>query len=473
MSPEDFLPLSPQANILVVNSKGNLHSLRFSLETVLLLDEKNYNLNFIDLGSYDPEFSGAKRIKVLFRNILKKNSYQNIIYNKLNKEKINIIKPKTTLTFLFDIYFFSFLKIFISKKPRISNLEMIPINSWVSTRAGHTKFDWNLTNKYTAYQALVAIKKTKITLNNLLNKKEFSNIYTFNGRFPVDSTIVSICNSKQIPYFLYDGGSLANDNYNRIQYFKTSPHNYVEVKSKINSYWDNECESARKLIALNTLNDLTIGKRTLGSSFNWVEDSNLANFQTNWSETVVFYSSSDWEQGALSQWKPQSGFSNQFEAVEELYNACRELDLHLLIKTHPIKKNYKGKQSENSELLAWNKFAAGKKISLVWPGEYSSSPYQLLNKAKINVGFRTSLSAQAMYLQKKVIILTDTLWRSDELNSNYADSYLQIFNQLNHMLNISEVNYNLLPVYKWAYYQAVHGAKMRFSNFDSGKFQIL
>ena len=86
MSPEEFLPLSPQANILVVNSKGNLHSLRFSLETVLLLNEKNYSLSFIDLGSYDPEFSGVKRIKVLFRNILNKNSYQNIIYNILNPQ---------------------------------------------------------------------------------------------------------------------------------------------------------------------------------------------------------------------------------------------------------------------------------------------------------------------------------------------------------------------------------------------------
>jgi hypothetical protein len=227
------------------------------------------------------------------------------------------------------------------------------------------------------------------------------------------------------------------------------------------------------LIALNTLNDLTIGKRNLGSSFNWVEDSNLANFQTNWSETVVFYSSSEWEQGAISHWKPRSGFLNQFEAVGELYKACRELSLHLVVKTHPIRKNYKGKKSENAELLVWSKFAIGKKITLVWPGEYSRNPYQLLNKAKINVGYKTSLSAQAMYLGKKVIILTDTLWRSDELNSNYADNYLQIINQLNCMLNINEVNYNLLPIYKWAHYQAVHGAKMRFSNFDSGKFKIL
>ena len=473
MSLEEFKPLSSNANLLVINSKGNLHSLRFSLETALLLNEENFSVKFIDFGSFDPEFAGKKKIKVLLRNILKKNNYHHIISNKLNAEKINIIKSKIPLTSVFAIYLFSFIEIFISKKPKISNLEMIPINSWLSTRVGHTKYDWNLTNRYTAYQALVAMKKTKITLNNLLDKKNFSTVYTFNGRFPVDSTIVSICNSKQIPYFLYDGGSLASDNYNRIQYFKTSPHNYFEVKRKINNYWDNECESTRNLVALNTLNDLTVGKRTLGSSFSWVVDSNLPNFQANWANTVVYYSSSDWEQGAISQWKPQSGFSNQFEAVDELYRACRELNLDLVVKTHPIRKNYKGKQSENAELLVWNKFASGKKLTVVWPSEYSSNPYDLLDKARINVGFRTSLSAQAMFLRKKVIILTDTLWRSDELNSNYADNHSQIINQLNYMLSIDQVNYNLLPIYKWAYYQAEHGITMQFSNFDSGKFKIL
>ena len=162
MSLEEFKPLSSNANLLVINSKGNLHSLRFSLETALLLNEENFSVKFIDFGSFDPEFAGKKKIKVLLRNILKKNNYHHIISNKLNAEKINIIKSKIPLTSVFAIYLFSFIEIFISKKPKISNLEMIPINSWLSTRVGHTKYDWNLTNRYTAYQALVAMKKTKI-----------------------------------------------------------------------------------------------------------------------------------------------------------------------------------------------------------------------------------------------------------------------------------------------------------------------
>jgi hypothetical protein len=473
MSREEFKPNSTSSNILVVNSKGNLHSFRFSLETVLLLNEKKYNVSFIDLGHYDPEFSGIRIIKTLLRNIFETNNYRKAILKKLYVEKITIIKPRFNYIHLCETYLFSFVRIFFGKELKISKKELIPINSWVATRVGHTKYEWSTKNRYTAYQALVAIKKTELVLNNLLKKYKYDYIYTFNGRFPVDSSVLLICESNRIPYYVYDGGALSNDNYNRIQYFRTSPHNLSEIKEKVNKYWDSESEYTRETVALNTLQDLVRGKRTLGSSSNWIKNHNSLNFQANWSKTVVYFSSSDWEQGAISKWKSKLGFLNQFEAVEQLYNACTELGLDLMIKTHPILKNYRGKRSESAEMQVWNKFAEDKKVTVLGIGDYSISPYELMNKAKVNVCFKTSLSAQAMYLRKKVIILTDTLWRSDSLNANYADNYDQILNQLNYFLETKAVEYNLLPVYKWAYYQSTHGARMKFSDFHSGKFKIL
>jgi hypothetical protein len=465
-------PFENTSNSLVINSKYDLHALRFSYETLSIINSNRVRVSYIDLAKYDPGFTYKSKIVYLIRKILKISNFYSQIITKIKDKNIPILKIRLTVFETIAATIGS-LKI-LSKKniDKLSNADQVAINSWISTRCGHTAFKWSIKTKLYAIQAYKAQTQTNLIMKKVLAKNDIKLIYTFNGRFPVDSQVINLCKNFDIAYYLYDGGSLANNNYNKIQYFRSSPHNLTEIKSKIEVYWESGSKIDREIVAQQNLYDLVNGKRVLGSNTSWISGTNEFKHDLDWNNVVVFYSSSDWEQGAISQWQNHAGFRNQFDAAKALYEVCRRRNLLLIIKTHPIIKNYKGKHSNRAELTAWNEFRFSPGV-LIFGNNMSGSTYDLLNLAQISLGYKTSLTAQAMFLRKKTIIMSDVAWRDDCLNSNYADNPSEVERKMDMLLSSESIQYNLLPVYKWSYYNAVCGKDMKFSNFSNSKFHIL
>jgi hypothetical protein len=457
--------------VLVINSRNDIHCYRFSFETLLSLKKLGKDVTFADFSHLDPASSFMSNIKLLIRNISNTPYYSTQI-GKATK-RLGICRIKTTRNLKFEtLVFFKSLRIaFLSITPKMEGKAQVAAHSWISTKVGNTNYKWDIFSRYHAFKAIKSRLSTHIEIDKILKNKEFNTVFTFNGRFPVDSAILNYCQEKNIQYYLYDGGSLSSNNYNRIQYFSKSPHSSAEIVQKIDSYWNSAQANTRIEIAHDCLEALLDGKRALASNFIWGDRVNEFNYSLDWGKTVVFYASSDWEQGAINEWLQKEGFTNQFQVVEALIAICSEKSLNLIIKLHPIRKNYKGNRSNDAEAAAWKQFQHLQFVYLLG-ADHSVDPISLAKKAAVNVGYRTSLTAQTMYLSLPTIITGNVSWRDDKVNSNSATNRGELRELIDALMIEAQPKFDLEPILKWAHYQAVCGSEMVYSRFTPGKIDL-
>jgi hypothetical protein len=139
---------------------------------------------------------------------------------------------------------------------------------------------------------------------------------------------------------------------------------------------------------------------------------------------------------------------------------------------HPIRKNYKGSRSNDAEAGAWKQFQHLEFVHLLG-SDQTVDPILLAKKAAANIGFRTSLTAQAMYLALPTIITGNVPWRDDKVNSNFANNSRELAQAVDTLLNGEQDQFDLGPIFKWAYYQAVCGSKMIYTHFTPGSTQLI
>jgi hypothetical protein len=459
------------SRVLVVNSRNDIHCFRFSFETVLSLKKLGIDVTFVDFSNLDPSRSLLSDMKLLVRNLINAPYYSRQIGEAI--KRLDIRRIKTTRRVKFETLFFfkSFRIAYLSITPEMEDKAQVAVHSWISTKVGNTNYKWGVFSRYHAFKAIKSRFSTINEIDKILKDMEYDTVFTFNGRFPVDSAILYYCQEKNIQYYLFDGGSLSGNNYNRIQYFSKSPHSSAEIAQKIDSYWESAQVNTRIQIAHDCIEDLLAGKRALGSNFIWRNQINEFEYSLDWGKTVVFYASSDWEQGAINEWLQKEGFTNQFQVVESLIAICSEKNLNLIVKLHPIRKNYKGNRSNEAEAAAWKQFQHLDFVYLLG-ADHSVDPISLAKKAAINIGYRTSLTAQTMYLSLPTIITGNVSWRDDKVNSNFATNSRELGESIDVLLMGVQPNFDLQPILKWAHYQAVCGTEMVYSRFTPGKIYL-
>ena len=458
--------------VLVVNSRNDIHCWRFSFEAFCTARDQGLDVSFIDLSHLDPSWTIFMHAKYALRKILRVPHYSSDISKIIKDSSNTLLKTTRFNSQSISNFFISLNDVYLRTMPRIEEEMNVATHSWVSSQVGNTKYEWNARSKFQCFRAIQSQRNTRAVISRLLSKNSFETILTFNGRFPVDSTVVKVCKEYFIKYYLFDGGSLSGNNFNRIQYFSQSPHSINELKEKIDSYWENSQDETRLSIAKSSLDAIVLGKRALGSDFNWNTSTEKANSNYDWSKTIVFFASSDWELGAINEWLPKNGFTSQFLAAEALHKVCRQRGLDLVIKLHPIRKNYRGRRSEKSEALAWKNFRDREGVHIVGH-EVPVNPIFLASRALMSAGFRTSVTAQTMYLGFPTVIMGDVPWRDDQKNFNFATNELQLdgFIEKHVAGNLPRVELN--PIFKWAYYHAVCGKKMLYSKFTPGSKRLI
>jgi hypothetical protein len=453
----------------VVNSRPGIDSWRFSHETVMRLQANQKSVKFLDLSSLDPSVSIVFLIRKFFRNFFNSKNYEKSILEDLILKQIEILKlkPIQKLLYFFD---YSGVPTIFSAAPTISKENEVAVRSWLAITSGSTHYSWKCKTRANLFRAQRSVNWSKKYFDTYISKQQLDGIFTFNGRFPVDSTLLTRANESGIPSIVFDGGSLAGDNRNRIQYFASSPHNPIETRVKILEYWEAGQAPDRARVADEYLKAISEGKRNLGTSFEWNE--NPAKESVNCNKSVVFFASSDWEQGAIMKWLPVSGFKNQFEVVDALSEICTDLDLNLLLKLHPIRKNFNGKQSIKAEEAAWSKYSSHNRIQIV-SQDLGARASDLISNSLINVGFRTSVTAQSIYAGKYTAVCGQVPWVKDDSTYLYAPDKQRLKSLIEGALSYAQIPIDLLTLHQWAYYQAVCGSPMRFSEIVAGQFRVL
>jgi hypothetical protein len=466
---DELLLAGSGGSYLVVNTRANVDSWRFSHETAMRLYTERASVKFLDLSFLDPSTSLNFIIRKLVRNYFKTKSYERTILAQIKAVGI-VICPVSIfdkIKYYLDIAGASRALKF---KPVISKESEVAIKSWLAVSSGSTHYKWNIKSRTNLFRANRSVNWTNKLLDTYAYDISCDGIFTFNGRFPVDSTLIARAKKTFTQTILFDGGSLANDNRNRIQYFNTSPHNPTETQIKIREYWESANERNREVVAKSYLNAISEGKRNLGSNFEWNPNPIKSNINTT--NSVVFFASSDWEQGAIMKWLPSAGFRNQFEVVDALVEICRDLEIDLIIKLHPIRKNFQGNKSVKSEESVWKKYFNLSRVQIISEDMRVHSA-DLIASSLINVGFRTSVTAQSIYAGRDTAICAQVPWVKKDSNYIYTPDKLSLTTAIERALGGLHSPRDLSPLIQWAYYHAVCGSDMKFSEIRSGRFRIL
>jgi hypothetical protein len=465
--PEIPYSLDKELRYLVIDPKYSIHPWRFSINTTLALNSFGFNVTYASMRELDPQVS-LLRFRVLLRSLKTK--------KERHKFGDQLLAEKGIKSLIFSKrYSFFLLKnatnLLFGRTLNVSPSLNLALNSYLSTKFGSTKFNYNFSARITAARVAFRYHMTYQALKSNKIQNNFDFIFTFNGRFPVDSAIVAFCKDFGMQRILFDGGAISDDNYNKMQFFSTSPHNPTEVKEKIQHYWGSG-EDSKRDIGIRNIKSLMKGSRFLGSSFNWEKaDTLLTNNSrlVGLEETIVFFASSDWEQAAVNEWRPEEGFHDQFELLAALNHAAIESNLKILIKPHPIRKNFR-KNANDEESALWQNFCERHQIRAeVILSKDNIRAVDLLSRAKIVAGFGTSVLAQSIYAGIPTIVGAREAWINEMNQACLVTNRFEIYDKLKNIL----VGNALLPdsesVVPWAYYQATNGIELQGIEFTGRK----
>ena len=453
--PEILKELNKDLKYLVIDPKYGLHSWRFCINSTLTLQNFGADVTYCALRNLDPE-KFLLSLRVLTRPLLIKKERHKFGNELLDKYKVKRIKLNSmpTLRIHKDA-----LNLLLGRRNRINSSLNLALNSFFATRFGSTRFKDTLWIRILALRVASKYHRAYMTLEKNRIHENFDYIFTFNGRFPIDSAISQYCKDHGLNRILFDGGSVSQDNYNRIQFFETSPHNPIEIKQKVLDYWMGG-DNSKVEIARHSIHSLIEGNRSLGSSFNWESDINPADSTLSalsLHESITFFASSDWEQAAINEWRVSKGFSDQFAMLEALNRAALKFDLQIIIKPHPIRKNYKIASNVNERML-WENFCKSKKISArILSGEDNIQTQDLLRASRIVAGFGTSVLAQAIYCGIPTIVGTRESWINDRNEVCLAETFDAMCASLERILNSSYPTPDPESVLPWAFYQTMNG----------------
>ncbi len=456
--PEILKELNKDLKYLVVDPKYGLHSWRFSINSTLTLQSFGADVTYCALRNLDPE-KFLLSLRILIRPLWIKRERHKFGNELLDKYKIKRIKLNSipSLRIHKDA-----LCLLLGRRNRINSSLDLALNSFFATRFGSTRFKYTLWVRIQAVRVASKYHRAYITLEKNRIHEKFDYVFTFNGRFPIDSAISQYCKDHGLNRILFDGGSISQDNYNRIQFFETSPHNPIEIKQKVIDYWVRG-DNSKVETATNSINSLIEGNRSLGSSFNWEIDINPAKSTLSalsLHKSIIFFASSDWEQGAINEWRVTKGFSDQFAMLQALNLAALRFDLQIIIKPHPIRKNYKVASNVNERML-WENFCNSNNISAIILSEEDNVQTQdLLRASRIVAGFGTSVLAQAIYCGIPTIVGTRESWINDRNEVCLAETLDAMYASLERILNSSNSTPDPESVLPWAYYQTMNGVAL-------------
>jgi hypothetical protein len=466
--------LDPKLKYLVIDSKFGVHPWRFALETYLSLFKNGFNVSYTSFVDLDI-FSVVPKVRLYIRNL----KYRNERHQYSKKFELKKVGISGLIKFHIQSDFIKNFKNILLNKSVALNLQTA-IDSWISTHKGTTNYNNNFFTKWHSIRVARAYSTTLLRIEKIMKKNRFDVIFTFNGRFPVDSAISEYCVKNNIRLYLFDGGSISQDNYNRIQFFETSPHNNLEIRNKIETYW-NLGGNQKFDLAHKSILSMIKGERFLNSRMNWENtrlktDENLQTYISN-KISVVFFSSSDWEQGAINRWRPKIGYPNQFDFFYDLGRICNEFNLKLLLKPHPIKKNVTRKNADFREYNTWAKFCKQRNLNVTILHPTSGIRTRDLLKGNFIVaGFGTSVLAQSIYLGKSTLVGCEEVWLTDENIECYVSSENDLRSRILKILenrSESDINAQLVDsVLPWAFYRSVCGMAMRYTNFSNKSLSV-
>lgn|GEM_PF-6842951 len=407
----DFQRFSKSKVAVFISGPGNLE-FPWALETAMRLKRVGAQVTVFDVSDYSLKYSA--RIKVLGRQLPIK--ARKILRRTLLKQNTRIENKVSHICALNDITYFrsesgkKVNKYYSRKLVKISDFKDVYWGLLRASKIIHThlssKYKKNLIDDSLVPLTLVlGIRESILETFNFIqtiSSTEFSYYFACNGRQPVQAALSTYLRQLGCSVYLYEGGGgyIFPEILNRhIDYWETSPANYIENQAKIlcqkRLRQTNPDLTEKVVSAFQTRNFIPYALDFLTENSSKFDEASLGI-----GNNYAFFATSQFEFSVLVEHEKKSEvFQNQIDAVTFILKNLNPSD-KLFIRLHPSDPNMP--TQHDSE---WEIFRTHSQVEII-DSDNRLNSYQLARSMRANFVWESTIGYEFALTNIPVAIMS-------------------------------------------------------------------
>jgi len=437
--------------VLIVIPDWGLAWYVFCLEHAVKLSKKNIEVSVLDLSGLNPLFYRKKFWKFVL-SLSQKNRLLQIKKRIAKKYSLSLIEKSFSSDSLFT-------------------LPMTEERNDVFLRAMSSKYSYVTGRSDTQIEEIdekiVELERyffssTVIEIKDLLNRFNFSEVITVNGRYIVNGAVVQACKDSSVKCSLLEAAGSIPGSY---EIYEVSPHDITSVQIMQKEFW-NAAGPEREITAERGLQKKMFGTNLPGIDFttNFTEKFTVSQ-ELKSHKLAVFFPSSEREFAIFPEFSWWNSFEgSQKEAFLAFCRVAKSNGYRVIVRVHPVDKNAPQKVQDvfaEIENTIWRKLCEENDSEMI-ESKSSISSYDLIYKVDLCATYASSISVECILSGKPTLILGEAEISNlvPEICAFDETSLIQKFNE-----GIPTIEKRTL--YPYGYWLEAAGKKLELFNFVS------
>lgn len=228
-------------------------------------------------------------------------------------------------------------------------------------------------------------------------------VFSYNGRFLHDSAVTAAARHHGLPVLFYDSGGLQTDFDLTIE----DTHDWSTLQRRMHRMYDSWPLDERDVLGASWFIDRINHQEAANAQFTDSQQQGQGIDRTD-NEIVATYFSSSGDEIAELDLDWSDYFDGQEGAILTVAEACRELGIRLVVRTHPHKR-HKSKR----DVQDWHAAVDRAKPDVHLDEHSDVDSYTLMNQSDVVVTFGSTTGVEAGFAERPVIVMGPSAY--DEL----------------------------------------------------------
>ena len=445
------------SRILVVNPVRTLWSYQFSLEAALGLAIRGSKVSFIDLSQHeDPSYL-----------INEKQYISPILYRNVARSVGKIMKKSSVQASRCNR-----LKLVTGKVPKFRNVEELRAYNFNGIAFGAMIYS-AITSKYKSTSFTIEeiesdvnhyFKFTMMSYRNLevqFRKMKPDLVITTNDRLIGSAMALNISKHLGISSRVIYWGSDPS----RFELYTRSLYDSREWFSLSESKFRQYPPSPESMnVLIQQIDHLSKTQTEDSLSFTRNQISGLGLELKG--KTCVFYAQSEHEHSAVFVDAIEGRFASQQTAFLELMKICKDMNINLVLKYHPIRNLVGNSDNNRNETGDWANVPIEDWVIQILP-DSPIDTYKLIDMVDFNIVWTSTVGLETILRQKNVIVTGDAHWLNLEWNIHAWDS-----RDLKRLISGDLIIPKLKSLIPWFWYLQEYGTPFQITNHQSGNLYL-
>jgi len=307
--------------------------------------------------------------------------------------------------------------------------------------------------------SMISIELTE----NILKEKDYDTAILFNGRYASEYAIKQVFKRKKINVFYHERGWCE-----KYYFFENYVPNDMSMRKKeilsLKLKFSNE--------EIDKLGKEFFKRRKEGDGISWISfnknhldklskrlTNKILNEKSKGRKIISYFTSNEDEFVSLEGIKePFSTWGSQFEAIKQIAEICKKLNLYLIIRSHP---NLQYKSIK--ENLRWSKLKKEiQNMNFEWINSLErESSYELINNSDLVITGGSTIGVEAIAMGKPSLVITECHYDNIFQSILFCQNKTELINILGDINSYKPVEKN--SVYLFGLWSLSYGNK--FINF--------